>query len=54
VPDAKVDAPSGAEAILETGGLSKEFRGFVAVKRVDLHVTRGMFGELSRLLKRPL
>jgi branched-chain amino acid transport system ATP-binding protein len=27
--------------ILETRGLSKEFRGFVAVKRVDLRVARG-------------
>ena len=27
--------------ILETRGLSKEFRGFVAVKRVDLKVVRG-------------
>ena len=27
--------------ILETKGLSKEFRGFVAVKRVDLRVRRG-------------
>jgi len=27
--------------ILETRGLSKEFRGFVAVKRVDLRVVRG-------------
>src|SRR5919204_5877522 len=30
-----------AEVILETRGLSKEFRGFVAVKRVDLKVVRG-------------
>ena len=29
------------DVILETRGLSKEFRGFVAVKRVDLRVTRG-------------
>jgi branched-chain amino acid transport system ATP-binding protein len=29
------------EVILETRGLSKEFRGFVAVKRVDLKVVRG-------------
>ena len=29
------------EVILETRGLSKEFRGFIAVKRVDLRVTRG-------------
>jgi branched-chain amino acid transport system ATP-binding protein len=29
------------EVILETRGLSKEFRGFVAVKRVDLRVVRG-------------
>jgi branched-chain amino acid transport system ATP-binding protein len=29
------------EVILETRGLSKEFRGFVAVKRVDLRVARG-------------
>ena len=27
--------------ILETRGLSKEFRGFIAVKRVDLRVVRG-------------
>jgi len=33
--------PDAAEVILETRGLSKEFRGFVAVKRVDLRVTRG-------------
>ena len=33
--------PSGAEVILETRGLTKEFRGFVAVKRVDLKVQRG-------------
>ena len=32
--------PEG-EVILETRGLSKEFRGFVAVKRVDLRVVRG-------------
>ena len=32
--------PEG-EAILETQGLSKEFRGFIAVKRVDLRVQRG-------------
>jgi len=32
--------PEG-EAILETRGISKEFRGFVAVKRVDLRVVRG-------------
>jgi len=31
----------GSEAILETRGLSKEFRGFIAVKRVDLRVIRG-------------
>src|SRR5258705_2394184 len=30
-----------AEPILETRGLSKEFRGFIAVKRVDLRVARG-------------
>jgi branched-chain amino acid transport system ATP-binding protein len=29
------------EVILETRGLSKEFRGFIAVKRVDLRVARG-------------
>ena len=29
------------EVILETRGLSKEFRGFIAVKRVDLRVVRG-------------
>ncbi len=29
------------DVILETRGLSKEFRGFVAVKRVDLKVQRG-------------
>ena len=33
--------PGDGEAILETRGLSKEFRGFVAVKRVDLRVQRG-------------
>jgi len=32
--------PDG-EPILETRGLSKEFRGFVAVKRVDLRIMRG-------------
>jgi branched-chain amino acid transport system ATP-binding protein len=31
----------GSGVILETRGLSKEFRGFVAVKRVDLKVIRG-------------
>jgi branched-chain amino acid transport system ATP-binding protein len=31
----------GPDVILETRGLSKEFRGFIAVKRVDLRVTRG-------------
>ena len=31
----------GGEVILETRGLSKEFRGFIAVKRVDLRVMRG-------------
>jgi branched-chain amino acid transport system ATP-binding protein len=30
-----------ADVILETRGLSKEFRGFVAVKNVDLRVERG-------------
>ncbi len=30
-----------ADAILETEGLSKEFRGFVAVKNVNLRVRRG-------------
>jgi branched-chain amino acid transport system ATP-binding protein len=29
------------EVILETRGLAKEFRGFIAVKRVDLRVIRG-------------
>ena len=29
------------EVILETQGLTKEFRGFIAVKGVDLHVRRG-------------
>ncbi|TMA18368.1 MAG: ABC transporter ATP-binding protein [Deltaproteobacteria bacterium] len=33
--------PESPEVILETRGLSKEFRGFVAVKRVDLRVKRG-------------
>jgi branched-chain amino acid transport system ATP-binding protein len=33
--------PDATEVILETRGLSKEFRGFVAVKRVDLKVERG-------------
>ena len=33
--------PESPEVILETRGLSKEFRGFVAVKRVDLKVQRG-------------
>ena len=31
----------GGEAILRTRGLTKEFRGFVAVDRVDLEVRRG-------------
>ena len=39
MPDAPPQAQS--EAILETRGLSKEFRGFVAVKHVDLRVQRG-------------
>ena len=29
------------DTILETHGLTKEFRGFVAVKSVDLRVRRG-------------
>jgi branched-chain amino acid transport system ATP-binding protein len=33
--------PESPEVILETRGLSKEFRGFVAVKGVDLRVKRG-------------
>ena len=33
--------PDATGVILETRGLSKEFRGFVAVKRVDLKVMRG-------------
>ena len=33
--------PADSEVILETRGLSKEFRGFVAVKHVDLRVMRG-------------
>ena len=33
--------PDSPDVILETRGLSKEFRGFVAVKRVDLRVKRG-------------
>jgi branched-chain amino acid transport system ATP-binding protein len=33
--------PDAEEAILETHGLSKEFRGFVAVKGVSLRVRRG-------------
>jgi branched-chain amino acid transport system ATP-binding protein len=33
--------PDGSQPILETRGLSKEFRGFVAVKRVDLRVMPG-------------
>jgi len=33
--------PEATEVILETRGLSKEFRGFVAVKSVDLRVRRG-------------
>ena len=30
-----------AEYILETQGLTKEFKGFVAVNQVDLQVRRG-------------
>ena len=30
-----------AESILETRGLSKEFKGFIAVNNVDLKVQRG-------------
>ena len=33
--------PADSGVILETKGLSKEFRGFVAVRRVDLQVRRG-------------
>ena len=33
--------PDATDVILETRGLSKEFRGFVAVKGVDLRVRRG-------------
>ena len=33
--------PDATEVILETRGLCKEFRGFVAVNRVDLRVMRG-------------
>src|SRR5262249_60785649 len=29
------------DTILETEGLTKEFRGFVAVKSVNLHIRRG-------------
>ena len=32
---------TASDIILETRGLTKEFRGFVAVKDVDLRVTRG-------------
>ena len=34
-------APVSAEFILETQGLTKEFKGFVAVNQVDLQVRRG-------------
>ena len=34
-------APEPAEFILETQGLTKEFKGFVAVNQVDLQVQRG-------------
>ena len=30
-----------AGGVLETSGMTKEFRGFVAVKEVDLHVQEG-------------
>ncbi|HWZ63793.1 MAG TPA: ABC transporter ATP-binding protein [Steroidobacteraceae bacterium] len=33
--------PAGADCILETRGLTKEFSGFVAVSNVDLKVRRG-------------
>jgi branched-chain amino acid transport system ATP-binding protein len=34
-------APASAEFILQTQGLTKEFKGFVAVNQVDLQVRRG-------------
>lgn len=33
------------DVILETRGLAGEFKGFVAVKDVDLRVRRGIVGE---------
>jgi len=35
------DGAAAGTPILETHGLTKEFRGFVAVKGVDLRVRRG-------------
>jgi branched-chain amino acid transport system ATP-binding protein len=40
-PAAKTAATLAAEIILETKGLTKEFKGFVAVNSVDLKVRRG-------------
>ena len=37
-PESSLTAPMSADVILETRGLVKEFKGFVAVDGVDLRV----------------
>ena len=46
-----------AEFVLETRGLTKEFKGFVAVNQVDLKVQRGAIiadGPYAEVAKNPL
>jgi branched-chain amino acid transport system ATP-binding protein len=41
------------DLILETEGLTKEFKGFVAVSDVNRRVRRGIVGELAARLRSP-
>jgi len=42
------------DVILETKGLTKEFKGFGAVHDVSLRVRRGVVGEIGNWLRKPL
>jgi branched-chain amino acid transport system ATP-binding protein len=41
------------DLILETEGLTKEFKGFVAVSNVNLRVRRGIVGDPAARLRGP-
>ena len=47
-----IDIPMASDVILETEGLTKEFRGFVAVKDVSLRVRRGTHPRADRPQRR--